>query len=103
MVVAPTNLESPIMMQTFLVQHTPNACNFKPLGDSIEIASLPLIIENLNVPTTIVVLGKLERHHGIKIRGMNQMVIGSENDPTLGSRIHPKMGMGARVKKSTNQ
>jgi hypothetical protein len=35
MVVAPTNLESPTMMQTFLLQHAPNAYNSKPLGDSI--------------------------------------------------------------------
>jgi hypothetical protein len=98
MVVAPTNLESPIMMQTYLVQHTPNACNFKPLDDSVEIASLLLIIENLNVPTTRVVLGKFERHCGIKIKSVNQMVTGSKNDPTIGSRIHPKMGMGTGVK-----
>jgi hypothetical protein len=35
MVVAPINLESPAIMQTFLLQHTPNAYNSKPLGDSI--------------------------------------------------------------------
>lgn len=35
MVVAPTNLESPIMMQTSLLQHTPDAYNFKPLGDFV--------------------------------------------------------------------
>jgi len=52
MVVAPTNLESPTMMQNFLLQHTPNVCNLKPLGDSVEIASLPLTTKNLNVPTT---------------------------------------------------
>jgi hypothetical protein len=52
MVVAPTNLESPTMMQTFLLQHTTNACNFKPLGDFIEIVSLPLTIENLSVLAT---------------------------------------------------
>jgi hypothetical protein len=46
-----------------------------------------------------VVLGKFERHGGIKIRSMNQMVIGLENDPTTRPRIHPKMGMGPRVKK----
>ncbi len=45
-----------------------------------------------------VVLGKLERHRGIKIMSMNQMVIGLENDPTTRPRIHPKMGMGPRVK-----
>jgi len=46
-----------------------------------------------------VVLGKFERHRGIKIMSMNQMVIGLENDPTTRPRIHPKMGMGPRVKK----
>jgi hypothetical protein len=55
--------------------YTTNAYNFKPLGDSVEIANLPSIIENLSVPTTKrMVLGKLEKHCGIKIRSMNQMV-----------------------------
>jgi hypothetical protein len=69
MVVAPTNLELPTMVQTFLLHHTPNACNFKPLGDYVEIARLPLTTENLCVLATKgTILGKLEGHHGIKIR-----------------------------------
>jgi hypothetical protein len=35
MVVAPTNLGSPRMMQTSLLQHAPNIYNSKPLGDFI--------------------------------------------------------------------
>ncbi len=49
MVVTPTNLESPTMMQTSLLQHTLNAYNFKPLSDSVEIVTLPLTIEKTQV------------------------------------------------------
>jgi hypothetical protein len=52
MVVAPTNLESPTMMQTSLLHHTPDACNSKRIGDYVEIVNLPLTIENLSLLTT---------------------------------------------------
>jgi len=74
--VAPTNLESPTMMQICILHHTLDACNSKLLGDYVEIVNLPLTTKNLSVPTTKqVVLGKLERHHGTKIRSMTQMAI----------------------------
>jgi len=42
-----------------------------------------LTIKNLSVLATKgLILGKLEVHHGTKIKSMNQMAISSENDPT---------------------
>jgi hypothetical protein len=43
-------------------------------------------------------LGKLEGHHGIKIRNTSQMAIGSKNDPTTGLRNSSQDGNGPRVK-----
>ncbi len=99
MVVAPTNNESPTMMQTSLLHHTLKVCNSKPLGDYVEIVNLPLTIKNLSVPTTKqVVLGKLEGHHGTKIKNMSQMATCLENDPTVGPRNSSQDGNGPKGK-----
>jgi len=53
------------------------------------------------VPTTKgLVLGKLEGHHGTKIKSMNQMATGLENDPTTRLRNSSQDWNGLRGKQT---
>jgi hypothetical protein len=44
------------------------------------------------------VLGKIEKHHGIKMKNMNQMATDSKNDPTTRLRNSSQDGNGPMSK-----